>query len=358
MKKKVLLLQESIVSYRVPIYEIIAQHVDLTVAYTIKNECKTTVSFNINKLNYRKFKGLVFIKNGFFKLCSFYDIVIFMPDPHYISYCLLPFIFRKYKVIPWSIGFRASYTRQYDVNRKKDLIDKIFEKILLKSDAVIFYMKEPLNFWRNQKIESKTFIAHNTVEVLANKMYENQVKNRILFVGTLYKEKGIYELLDSYIEAKSKCEANDFPLLDIIGKGNELDNIKKIVSDRKLSDFILIHGAIYDEKELVKYFSNAIICVSPYQAGLSVLKSMGYGVPFITRANAITGGERLNIINGENGILYNTKEELVSILTDAYHYPANYLKMGTKAHSYYVSTTTINHMAQGVLDSITFVLAQ
>ena len=333
-----------------------ARHVDLTVAYTVKSECNKMTIFKIEKLELKKFRGLVFIRKGFLKLCSLYDVVIFMPDPHYISYCLLPFVARKYKVISWSIGLRASYTRRYDTNRRKDFIDKILEKVLLKSDAVIFYMKEPISFWRNKKIESKTFIAHNTVEVLLCAMDKDQAKNRILFVGTLYKEKGIYELIESYIEAKTKCNADNFPILDIIGKGDELENIKKIVNDHKLSDSVLIHGPIYDEEKLADYFSRSIVCVSPCQAGLSVLKSMGYGVPYVTHANAITGGERLNIINQENGLLYDTKDELVGIIIDAYKNPERYITMGVKAQSYYLSNATPERMAQGALDAIEFVL--
>ncbi|HEY5368249.1 MAG TPA: hypothetical protein VIJ75_04590 [Hanamia sp.] len=83
---------------------------------------------------------------------------------------------------------------------------------------------------------------------------------------------------------------------------------------------------------------------------------MGYGVPYVTHANAITGGERLNIINHENGLLYDTKEELVEIIIDAYKNPGSYISMGIKAQSYYMSNATAEHMARGVLDAIEFVL--
>jgi glycosyltransferase involved in cell wall biosynthesis len=356
MKPKVLLLQGGIFSYRIPIYEIIAQKVDLTIGYTHKNECNEKISFNTVKLSYKKFKGLVFIRKYFYKLCSEYDVVIFMADPHYISYCLLPFIYKKYKVISWSIGIRASYTRPYNVDGKKNVIDKLYKQILRKSDAVIFYMKEPIKFWNSPFIANKAFTAHNTVVVDKNELEKNSIKNRILFVGTLYKEKGVYELIYAYIEAKKKCNCENFLLLDIIGKGDEFDNLKNIVEKNKLSEHIFLHGAIYNEKILAKYFSKSIFCISPCQAGLSVLKSMGYGVPFVTQANAITGGERLNIITGENGLLYNNSDELIKIILDAYNCPQRYIKMGINAAAYYESNATPQLMAKGVLDAIEFVL--
>lgn len=356
MKPNVLLLQATLSLYNVPVYSIIAQNVDLTVGYTIKNECKEDLSFKIMRLNYKRIGSLFFIKKGFFKMCSQYDVVIFLSDLHYISYCSLPFIRRKYKVIPWTIGIRASYTRRYDINRKKNFIDRIYGEVLKKSDAIIFYMKAPVLYWGDSINKDKIFIAHNTVEVIPNEIDKCKIKNRILFLGTLYKEKKIYELINAYIKAKVNFHPNKFLYLDIIGGGDEYENIKAIIEEQGLTDSIFLHGPIFNETELAKHFSKSLLCISPDQAGLSVLKSMGYGVPYVTRENAITGGERLNIIDKENGLLYNTQEELISIIEDAHKNPENYITMGIKAQKYYLSNSTPKHMAQGFIDAIKYVL--
>jgi glycosyltransferase involved in cell wall biosynthesis len=356
MKPKVLLLQETLSFYNCPTYCILAQYVDLTVAYTVKNETNEELPFKIVRLDYKKICGIYFINRGFYKMVSQYSVVIFSCDLHIFSYCSLPFIRRKYKVIPWTIGIRASYTKRYDLNRKKDYIDRIYGYILKKSDAVIFYMKGPIGFWGNYINKEKIFIAHNTVQVLTNEIDKNQQKNSILFVGTLYKEKMIYELLDAYIDAKINDNANNFLYLDIIGKGEEYENIKARIEAEKLADSIILHGPVYDEKELAAYFSKALLCISPDQAGLSVLKSMGYGVPYVTRANAITGGERFNIIDKKNGLFYKTRRELVNIIEDAYKNPESYIIMGMNAQRYYTSNATTKHMAQGFIDAIKYVL--
>lgn len=83
---------------------------------------------------------------------------------------------------------------------------------------------------------------------------------------------------------------------------------------------------------------------------------MGYGVPYVTHSNAITGGERVNIINNENGVLYNTKEELVSILIDAFKNQQKYLDMGIKAQKYYFDYCTPEMMAKGALNAINYAL--
>jgi len=356
MKPKVLLLQGTISSYRIPVYNIIAQNMDLTVAYTVKNECKVKALFNVVKLDSKKIGGLFFIKDSFRKMCAQYDVVIFLADLHYFSFCLLPFISRNYKVIPWTIGVRASYTLRYDVTRKKNFIDRVYGLILKKSDAIIFYMKESIKFWNGSLDENKIFIAHNTVEVLKGKMVGNVKKESILFVGTLYKEKKIYELIEAFIEAKSNCIKPNFLKLEIIGKGEEFDNIKRLIKSFDLTESIILHGAIYDEKILATFFSKSIVCVSPDQAGLSVVKSMGYGVPYVTRANAITGGERFNIIDNYNGLFYNAKEELVDIIEDVYENPTKYISMGENAYDYYHDNCTPDLMAQGVIDAVEFTL--
>jgi hypothetical protein len=83
---------------------------------------------------------------------------------------------------------------------------------------------------------------------------------------------------------------------------------------------------------------------------------MGYGVPFVTRINSITGGERMNIIDKKNGILYETKSDLTSIIEDSYKNPAFYIKMGKMAKEYYLSNATPNHMAQGFFNAINYAI--
>jgi hypothetical protein len=52
------------------------------------------------------------------------------------------------------------------------------------------------------------------------------------------------------------------------------------------------------------YFSRALCCVSPGQAGLSVQKSFSYGVPFITSYYPVSGGEFTSIMEGVTGFYY------------------------------------------------------
>ena len=354
MSMKVLILQSHISSYNIPLYRLLSRKVELTLAYTIANEADEDIPFKILKLEYFNLYNFIIIKNSFRKLCNSFDVVIFMADLHYISFWLLLFNRTKTKLIPWTIGIRASYKRLYSLTKKKGIIDLIYGMLLNRFDSVIFYMQQPIPFWQRIINEEKIFVAHNTVDVLDIGPRQLNHINSILFIGSLYKEKMIYELIEAYILAKKNINAKDFFTLNIVGKGEEYSNIKLFIKEKKLTNSIFLLGPIYDEVQISKLFTKSLLCISPNQAGLSVLKSMGYGVPFVTRENAITGGERLNIINNFNGILYNSQAELVDIISNSFLNKQEYIEMGRNAKEYYMSNATPKHMVNGFIEAINY----
>lgn len=355
MKKiKVLLIQEDLKNYRDPIYALINKHVDLTVGYTISAEY-TESSYPIIRLPY-KLIGKVIWHKGLRKIINQYDVVVFVPHFRMVRVALLPFVPHKPKLITWSLGVHASYTRPYDLSQKPSFADKMFEAIQDHSDACVFYMHEPIDYWKKYRRieEKKYFVAHNTVAVAPFDETEKVVRNIILFVGTLYKQKGIGELLECYSKAKKRV--GSLPKIKIVGKGPERKEIEAQIHNLNLEEDVELTGAIYEEEKLKDFFIKSIICISPKQAGLSVLKSIGYGVPFITRTNAITGGEKTNIIPGKTGLFYDTEEELVDILCKTISEPQVFSDMSETARKYYLTEASPERMAQGVLDAINFVL--
>ncbi len=356
MKLKVLILQDTLSNYNEPVYSILSKIYDLTLAYANNLEFQKSSSYNIVKLERINILGIFIIRNSFFSFCKKFDVIIFSADLHYFSFCLLPFLPNKsFKVISWTLGIRASYKLRYDLFRKKNLLDYFYGLVLKKCDALIFYMSQPIDFWGNFLNPEKIFIAHNTIKVNTQLVSKNVKKDTLLFVGTLYKEKKIYELLNTFLTVKNNNSTNTILKLEIIGDGVEFNNIIEFINKNNLENYVLLRGKISNETELAEAFNRSILCISPDQAGLSVLMSMGYGVPFVTRINAITGGERLNILNGENGILYKNEINLIEILNDAYLAPEKYLHMGINAQDYYINNATIEIMALGFEQAIEYV---
>lgn len=353
MKPKVLLVVNIINDYRVETYNIINQHFDFTVGYNVEDQSKHWCDFKKIKFNTRKIGPFNFFGKSFWQECKKYDAVITSFDLHNFEFAFIPFIKRNYKLLTWSIGIRCSYTRRYNVDRKIELLDKFVYKILQKADANIFYMAKALDFWRRfPKNLTNVFVAPNTTTICPIK---NAIKkDSIIFVGTLYKGKGVDLLIRSFQNALTKT--NSDTELYIVGKGEEKENLESLTKDLGINNRVVFCGPIYEEEKLSKLFAKSIICVSPTQAGLTVPKSMGYGVPVITHKDAITGGEIYHISNGETGIIFNTDEELDSIIEEALTNPEKFICMGNRAKQYYKYNATPTHQAQGVIDAINYSL--
>ena len=163
-------------------------------------------------------------------------------------------------------------------------------------------------------------------------------------------------MLDAYYEAFS-IDPN-IPNFDIIGAGPDSDIIKQWIASHKMEDKITMHGAIYDRKIKALFFARSIACISPMQAGLSVLESQGYGTTFVTTKTAFTGGEIFNIRNGETGILLDNVEQLKDTILDISKSPDKYLQIGKNARKHYLECRKPEDMAQGFCDVVDYMLKQ
>lgn len=346
-KRKVLLVQSVIPHYRVPVFNKLAETVDLTVVFD-SGEVPADVKFVAKKVETFYFLNKIRLhKENLLRLAKNYDVTIAMLYSCITTRLLCKFR-AKTKLILWGIGVSASYNVRYD-SRPEDAA--IYMQLIDKADAALFYSSYPVEKYSAMGVSpKKLFVANNTVQVLP---VEECGRNSILFVGSLYKAKKIFELLEGYKSACSMCDM--VPKLIIIGDGEDSDSVKAWVKENHYEQQILLLGAIYDEKTLSEYFSRAIVCISPDQAGLSVLKSFGYGVPFVTHKNAITGGERLNVENGVNGVLFDSFDEITGLIKDCAEHPERYIRMGEAARKYYDENRTVNHMVKGFLDAIEFV---
>jgi glycosyltransferase involved in cell wall biosynthesis len=350
---KILFVKGDISSYNVPVYNKIAQYHDLCVGYYNNNNAKSDCLFKTIHLEAYKIGPIVFVKH-LSNIIKKFDVIIQLNDLHNINSSALSIFKRKYRIISWSIGFRVSYKHPYLVDRRHNLLDSLYLKLLNSCDANIFYMSKALEFWKDTDLNtSKVFIAPNTTDVI--KIVINpKIKKDFVFIGTLYKGKGVDLLIKMYSKVASLY--SNCPKLIIIGDGAERKQLEASVQQKNLCDKIIFTGAIYKETELAKIFTHALLCFSPNQAGLSVLKSMGYGVPFVTKYDAITGGEIYHISPDVNGIKYDKDSDLYNIMQDSINNPQKYINMGIKAYQYYYCNATVQHMANGALDAIDYVL--
>lgn len=348
-RPKVLIIQDLIPHYRVPVFNELSKYVELTVVCSGGN-VPENAEFNAVKVDAAKFLKIFNVHKGTYKIAKNQDVIISMLSSNCFETMALCCLKHRKKSILWGIGVSAGYACKYDENPKAA---KVMRRMIKRSKAALFYSDYPVEKYSKTGIKKeKMFVANNTVAV--SPIQGDVEKDSILFVGSLYKAKKIFELLENYYEAyKVNKDINE---LVVVGDGDEFENVKSWITEHKMESKITLTGAIFDDEILKDYFARALICVSPDQAGLSVLKSMGYGVPFITHKDAITGGERFNIKNGENGVLFDDFSELKDLFVNLAQEKEKYIEMGKKAKEHYDNNRTVPQMAEGFLDAIDYVL--
>ena len=346
---KVIIIYNKIFHYRVPIWNLLAEKCDLTVTYsegTVPQNME--FKFRIIHLPYRKIGKFVIHKDNIRRLVKEYDVVIGYGDIAWLKLSTLSWC-SNIKVVFHTLGVSASYSKGFDENKRWDRIRSFFYG---KADALAFYTDYPILKYERLGIpKEKMFVAPNTVAV--SPVEGEMKKDSILVIGTLYREKGLQLLLDAYAELRDNCK---LPMLNIVGEGPDYDLIKQWIEENKMQDVIFLRGAIFDINEKAKYFAKALACISPKQAGLTVLESMGYGVPFVTTKNAITGGELLNVHNGIDGVVLENESLLTETIRDISDNPDKYVLMGKEAKKYYDDCRTPKHMADGLWAAVQFAL--
>lgn len=343
---KLVIQQRIITKYRIDVFNNLAKKYDLTVIHggpVIKDDL--ILFKQIVKKNYQI--GPFFFQNIFNVVRNKNILITEANLRFFFNNFMLAFIPRSYKWITWGIGVSASYTNGFDKNKKFDFLRYFFFR---RSDALLFYSNYPVKKYKSAKFDEKRlFVAHNT---FPNYCKFNKKRKHFLFIGSLIKGKGLFQLLNEYKISLNNIGDN-LPPLKIIGTGKLLNELKTFINKNDLKHKVFLLGPIYDQNKLNEILSSSFLSISPGQVGLALLHSMSCGVTFVTSKTAITGGEIFNI-NNKNGILINDISELRKIFCSAYNNPDKYIKIGKNAYDYYYQKRSLSTMISGFTDAIEF----
>lgn len=274
-----------------------------------KFEVNSLVGFRNNlNTNYLFYTRLYFLKKSL-RIFSKYKIFILEGELYNITtwiYLILA-LFTNKKIYVWSHGY---YGRE---NGFKSFIKKIFFTL---ADGVFLYGNNSKKIMiQNGFSDNKLHVIYNSLDydsqlkirncLNKNKVFDDYFNNNhqtLIFTGRLIESKNISLLI--YALYQLHCEMNYFNLV-IVGDGPDSANLKRIVSELNLDQYIWFYGSCYDENILSDLIFNATICVSPGEVGLTAIHSLVYGTPVITHSNFIfQGPEYESIIEGSTGSFF------------------------------------------------------
>ena len=347
-RKKVLFIQNSLEHYRFPLYDYLQEYYgEITICHIgkpILNDSKVKEVV----LNFYSLKGFYFQKK-LLSLTREYDVIVGMFDLKWPFIWSLPLFLKKdQRFLLWGIG--VSTENGLDKNKKLDFIRFHIAKL---AAGVIFYSNYPLKKYIDRGFNSnELFVGNNTIKCDYKIDIHKREFNKILFFGSLTKRKRVDILIDAYSIIKEKTDTSIY--LEIVGNGPEKVILENYVIKKGLKNSVRFLDSIYDQKKKLNIFNNAICTVSPGQAGLSVLESFSFGVPFVTSSDAITGGERFNIIEGETGFFVDDTDSLAYLLMRLIKNKSYIRKISENCFNYYWEKSQIKHMAEGFIKAFDY----
>ena len=153
-------------------------------------------------------------------------------------------------------------------------------------------------------------------------------ENRILFVGVLSKDKGIYDLINVF---KKVNERHHDWTLDIVGGGLEYNNLLKKIERENLN--INLHG-FKNQKYIERLYLNSSIYIMTSTNEVfnyTILEALSYGLPCVAFDRSI--GCKSIITDNYDGYLvkYSDKDKMVRRINELIENPNRRIIMGRNA---------------------------
>lgn len=226
---------------------------------------------------------------------------------HYNASCFFKGLIRDYVVL-FGIGKKVPIIYQCHCNLStnvRSIVEKFVFRCVLKKVRMVIVLNE--NSYRmakrfhNRVIKIPNFIEKNK----CRKITVGRELKKILFVGRVCREKGMYELVD----AAKKLPNIEFHIVGPDENG--------VIKDLELTN-IIYHGEVKHEELGTFYGSMDLFLLPSYTEGfpIAVLEAMSFGLPIV----ATNVGSISEMIGAEGGILINKQSsaEIVSAIESLY----------------------------------------
>ncbi|MGN6292815.1 MAG: glycosyltransferase [Chitinophagaceae bacterium] len=235
------------------------------------------------------------------------DYFLFLPAPFGVWSTLILTLFRRYRTLGIYIG--GYYGREQAFEKRNGFIKKRIKKLVAvmvdkwvikaikKADYVITSSYEYAEIYKDT---GKVFLTPPLINV-DERDIASSISDRpasvITFCGELRHAKGIFDLVNAFSLLINEKRIPDCQL-KIIGDGQALGELKKLVEKNGIKDRVLFEGQIKDANTLKDALRNSTIFVLPsYSEGFprvayetftlgvpAVLTPVG-GIPFLLKDN-------------------------------------------------------------------------
>lgn len=158
-------------------------------------------------------------------------------------------------------------------------------------------------------------------------------ERRILFVGRLEKEKGLFDAIDVMKRLQQRMVPFHF---DIVGDGPLKEELILHVREKGLSDYVQFHG-FQNHAYIEKLYQHAVVYLMTSfteSFGLVVLEAMNAGIPAIALSSA--EGVRELVLNNSNGYLIQNRnlDEMADKIVFLFEHPLEVRRMGKNAKEF------------------------
>jgi glycosyltransferase involved in cell wall biosynthesis len=343
-RTRVLIVQEKVPAYRVPLFEALsrADGLEVAVLHSDPAFCGRSPGFRETCVASRRLPGGLRWQAGVRRHAAASDVAVAMFDVHWLSTVLL--LLRpgpRPPVVLWGHG--------YGRNR---LGRPLRARLARRADALLLYAEEDRQAFVEAGVDpGRVLVAPNTVFVDGPRRNRESRRTDFLYVGRLQPRKRVEDLLSAF----ARCQAALRPevRVRIVGDGEESGRLRGLARSLGIADRVLFTGSVTDEQALRPWFDAAIAYVCPGAVGLGVLHSFAFGVPVVTAARAGHGPEARAVVPGETGILYDgSVASLAAVLPRLAAAEAEARTLGENALAHYTSRRLPQQMVAGFLDAI------
>ncbi len=188
-------------------------------------------------------------------------------------------------------------------------------------------------------------------QLLRPRPENNSPDVKILFLGHIGKEKGVFDLVDAlrllHFRTSKKFQAS------IVGDAlepGEVEQVSAVISSYQLQDIIKVYPPEYGERKLERIQSADIFVLPSYTEGMpiSLIEALAAGLPVVA---SCVGGIPDMITQRQEGILISPgdTEELARALLELIENPSLRLEMGEKGRKKAVSQYSMDVKAQNLI---------